>query len=91
MSLLPVFEKAILGVKQFAQLATKVVFFSIALCMGIWGAVNTWLQGTSALELAQNGVVFTLSSQYVTVYIASSVRRYSAANIKKSQWIVPEL
>ena len=51
--------------------------------MGIWGAVNTWLPGTSALELAQNGVVFTFSSRYVTVYIASSVRRYSAANIKK--------
>ena len=65
--------------------------FFIALCMGIWGAVNTWLPGTSAFELAQNGVVFTFSSRYVTVYIASSVRRYSAANIKKRQWIVPEL
>ena len=50
---------------------------------GNLGAVNTWLPGTSALELAQNGVVFTFSSRYVTVYIASSVRRYSAANIKK--------
>ena len=34
------------------------LFFLVIL--GIWGAVNTWLRGTSALVLAQNGVVFSL-------------------------------
>ena len=34
------------------------IFFLVIL--GIWGAVNTWLRGTSALALAQNGVVFSL-------------------------------
>ena len=39
--------------------------------------------GNQCLRTAQNGVVFTFSSRYVTVYIASFVRCYSAANIKK--------
>ena len=34
------------------------IYFLVIL--GIWGAVNTWLRGTSALALAQNGVVFSL-------------------------------
>ena len=61
---------------------TKHVFLVI---LGIWGAVNTWLRGTSALALAQNGVVFSLRVIKLSYLGKQSESRVPLARVTCSQ------
>ena len=59
------------------------IYFLVIL--GIWGAVNTWLRGTSALALAQNGVVFSLRVIKLSYLGKQSESRVPLARVTCSQ------